>query len=79
MKMRVPVGRLGWTAEDFAEHARTGQFPEREVEIPDRDLGVSLGNVTAALARQAGREEGRKSGTRVGARASRRAGATFPL
>jgi hypothetical protein len=60
MKMRVPVGRLGWTAEDFAEHARTGQFPEREVEIPDRDLGVSLGNVTAALARQAGREEGRK-------------------
>jgi hypothetical protein len=60
MKMRVPNGRLGWTAEDIAEHARTGQFPEREVEIPDGDLGVTLGNVTAALARQAGREEGRQ-------------------
>ena len=60
MKMRVPIGCLGWTAEDFAEHARTGQFPEREVETPDGDLGVTLGNVTAALARQAGREEGRQ-------------------
>ena len=60
MKMRVPIGRLGWIARDFAEHARTGQFPEREVEIPDGDLGVTLGNVTAALARQAGREEGRQ-------------------
>ena len=38
MKMRVPIGALGWIAEEFAEHARTRQFPEREVEIPDQDL-----------------------------------------
>jgi hypothetical protein len=68
MKMRVPIGRLGWTAEDVAEHARTGQFPEREVEIPDEDLGVSLGNATAALARQAGRDEGRQEGRDEGRR-----------
>jgi hypothetical protein len=68
MKIRVPIGRLGWTAEDSAEHARTGQFPEREVEIPDGDLGVSLGNATAALARQAGREEGRQEGRDEGRR-----------
>jgi hypothetical protein len=62
MKIRVPIGRLGWTAEDFAEHARTGRSPERELEISDEDIGVTLGNVTAALARQAGREEGRQEG-----------------
>jgi hypothetical protein len=68
MQMRVPIGALGWTAEDFAEYARTGQFPEREVEIPDGDLGVTLGNVTAAHARQAGREEGRQEARDEGRR-----------
>lgn len=72
MKLRVAISPLGWTAERAAEHARTGKMSEREVEIPDRDLGVSLGNVTAALARQAGREEGRYEGRREGIEEGRR-------
>lgn len=68
MKRRVPIGPLGWNAEDCAEYARTGKFAEREVEISTRDLGLSLGNLTAALARQEGREEGRREGREEGRR-----------
>lgn len=30
-----PVGRLSWTAEEQAEHRRTGKWPERLVRVPD--------------------------------------------
>jgi hypothetical protein len=43
MIRKLPVGILGWTDEERAEHGRTGKWPERKVEVPDSPPGLSLG------------------------------------
>ena len=43
--MKKPVGVLGWTAEERAEYARTGRWPERTVEAPDKPPGLSLSSI----------------------------------
>lgn len=43
---RKPVGVLGWNAKERAEYARTGQWPERTVEAPNKPPpGLSLSSV----------------------------------
>jgi hypothetical protein len=43
--MKKPVGVLGTLLSVPGEDARTGQWPERTIEAPDKPLGLSLSSV----------------------------------
>jgi hypothetical protein len=40
-----PIGVLGWNAKERAEHARTGQWPERTIEAPNKPPGLSISSI----------------------------------
>ena len=42
MSSKHPIGVLGWSEADFAEHARSGAWPQREARSTADHLGFSL-------------------------------------
>ena len=84
--MKMPVGPLGLTDEERAELIRTGKWPERVIEVPDKPPGFGLNGLyipspklpdlsaakeSAAAIRDLWRFEGRLEGREEGLREAR--------